>query len=168
MCGPVFISGNISLENGVIVDNKLKVVENAKVTVGQFTKIKFNCTFHGNIEIGSRCTINVGTVIFNAKIGNSVSIGWNCKINCGIILDGASILANAVVGRNVILGENSTLYSNNTIGDGSCVAANIHVNVDISPGHVMNVQGKSEPIGHGRKFFYRNGKCITTKSNVNE
>lgn len=163
--GPVYIAGSMFLAIGVFVDHKLHVEQNAHVTVGQRTTIKFNCKFFGTVTIGSSCNINVGTVLSNAELGNNVRTGWDCTINGGRIMDNGRIMAaatvnkGATVGINATLGERSTLQAGRTIGDGSCVGADLDVHADVPPGMIMNEPGHLEPISHGRTAYYRYGKC---------
>lgn len=161
LTGPVSIGRGTTLKPGVMIEGP--------VMIGNDCVIGPNCFIHHNTTIGDRCDIGQGVELKNSVvlpgtkikhlsyIGDSI-IGENVNIAAGTITanlrhDRRTIIMNGVdsgrkklgtvIGDNVQVGINTSIYPGKTIGPGSWTTVAAVVDSDVAPGH----------------FFLRDGTC---------
>lgn len=81
-------------------------------TIGEGTKIDYNCHIAHNVNIGKHCLIIAGTII-----GGSVTIGDNCYLGIGCM-----IRNKVKIGNNVTIGMGAVVTKD--VPDGQIVAGN--------------------------------------------
>jgi carbonic anhydrase/acetyltransferase-like protein (isoleucine patch superfamily) len=90
------------------------------VEVGDFSSVWFNAVLRGDrnkIRIGNRTSIQDNVVIHVGPV-NGVQVGDDVSVGHGAVLHGCRI------GRNVVIGMNSTVLNGADIGENSIVGAN--------------------------------------------
>ena len=110
---------------GVTIIDPLSTYIDSNVSIGQDSVIFPNTYLRGNTEIGKRCSIGPGTMIFNSKVGDS------CEIDFSVI-------------------EESRIESGVDIGPFSHLRKGAHLGPDVHVGNFGEI--KDSYLGAGSKM----------------
>ena len=107
--------GNVEIEDGAnIWFGAVLRGDIGKIYVGKNTNIQDNSVIHtdenGNCFIGENVTIGHGAIIHSATISDNTLVGM-----------GATILSNAKIGRDCIIGAQALILENAIFEDGSLI-----------------------------------------------
>mgnify|MGYP005717118771 CR=1 FL=1 len=106
--GRVALAAQSSVFFGAVLRGDINLIQ-----VGKGTNIQEHCLLHtshglGDCIVGDHCTIGHGAIVHGCKIGDLSLIGM-----------GATILDDALIGNECIIGANSLVTQNSVIPDGS-------------------------------------------------
>lgn len=95
-------SSRIIIGNGCNVQDNVIVhaLTNTKVLIGDNTSLSHGCIVHGPIEVGKKCFIGFGAVIFDCSIGDSCFVSHRALVrgvkiaSRKVVRDGAVVVAN--------------------------------------------------------------------------
>ncbi len=106
--------GNVNLGDKVEIYSGTNIVRPTvnDTTIGDGTKIDYNCHIAHNVNIGKNCLIIAGTII-----GGSVEIGDNCYLGIG-----CTIKNKVKIGNNVTIGMSAVVL--NDVPDGLTMIGN--------------------------------------------
>lgn len=107
-------TGIIHIENKVEIFSGTNIVRptEGEMTIGQGTKIDYNCHIAHNVNIGKNCLIIAGTII-----GGSVTIGDKCYLGIGCMIKN-----KVKIGNNVTIGMGAVVL--NDVPDGATIIGN--------------------------------------------
>ncbi len=92
----VIIGKGCNIQDNVIVH----ALTNTKVMIGDNTSLSHGCIVHGPIEVGKKCFIGFGAVIFDCSIGDS------CFVSHRALVRGVNIPSRRVVkDGSVVVGQ---------------------------------------------------------------
>jgi len=92
----VIIGNGCNIQDNVIVH----ALSNTKVMIGDNTSLSHGCIVHGPIEVGKKCFIGFGAVIFDCLIGDS------CFVSHRVLVRGVKIASRkAVQDGAVVVGQ---------------------------------------------------------------
>lgn len=153
------VQGKNAMQYWHRIVNPLKVIKNfAIIQIGRYcpslTLKSWLYRFGLGMNIAPRASIGLMAMVDiffpeQISIGEDTTIGYNCTLLTHEYLQRSYHIGPIIIGKNVLIGANTTLLPGVTIGDNSVVAACSLVNCDVSPnttvgGVPIKVLGKAE------------------------
>lgn len=161
----VVIGDNTIINNHVVIYNGVKIGKNCYIKSGSIIgedgfgfdfdeKVPIRIPHIGgvvigdNVEIGSKCTINRGTIgntiiNRNVKIDDQVHIAHNCIIGENTIITACAEISGSVkIGKNCWIAPNTSIIQKVVIGDNVKIGIGCTVVSDIPSGKtIMGLEG---------------------------
>lgn len=131
------LGDNVTVRESVIVQTKI----GSNVTIGPYAHLRGGATLDDDVRVGNFVEVKNAQMAAGSKashlsyLGDAV-VGENSNIGAGTITcnyDGTS-KNRTTIGKNVMIGSNSSLVAPVTIGDGALTGAGSVVTKDVPPG----------------------------------
>ncbi len=131
------LGNKVTVRESVIVDSTL----GDNVTVGPFAHLRGETKLANDVKIGNFVEVKNSKLARGVKASHltylgDAEIGEESNIGCGTVTcnyDGEK-KNKTIIGKNVMIGSNSSLVAPVTIGDGALTGASSVVTRDIAPG----------------------------------
>lgn len=131
------LGDNVTVRESVIVQTAI----GSNVTVGPFAHLRGGAQLADNVRIGNFVEVKNVQMADGAKASHlsylgDASVGENANVGAGTITcnyDGKN-KNRTTIGKNVLIGSNSSLIAPVTIGDGALTGAGSVVTKDVPPG----------------------------------